>query len=216
MKNGPAPYDKHAISYDRMWRRYIARTVGFLKASISFRSSDKILDIACGTGEFECLILRKHPDQQMIGIDISENMLNFAREKCRAYPNAVFLKADASALPFPDQTFDLVISANSLHYFDKPGVSLAEMRRVLLPEGSLVILDWCKDYLICRCFDFFLRRIERGYQSCYTQRELQRLLDAAGFAVRSTRKIKLGSIFCGHMIAIANPTTTNGHEARWG
>jgi ubiquinone/menaquinone biosynthesis C-methylase UbiE len=72
MKNGPAPYDKHAISYDRMWRRYIARTLGFLKASISFRSSDKILDIACGTGEFECLILRKHPDQQMIGIDISE------------------------------------------------------------------------------------------------------------------------------------------------
>ncbi|HEX6565493.1 MAG TPA: class I SAM-dependent methyltransferase, partial [Chthoniobacterales bacterium] len=130
MKNGPAPYDKQATSYDRTWRRYIARTLGFLKATISFRSSDKILDIACGTGELERLILREHPDQQMIGIDISENMLNFAREKCSAYPNTAFLKADASALPFPDQTFDLVVSANSLHYFDKPGVSLAEMRRV--------------------------------------------------------------------------------------
>ncbi|PWT79325.1 MAG: methyltransferase type 11 [Acidobacteria bacterium] len=205
MKNGLAPYDKQATSYDRTWRRYIARTLGFLKATISFRSSDKILDIACGTGEFERLILREHPDQQMIGIDISENMLNFAREKCRAYPNAAFLKADASALPFPDQTFDLVVTANSLHYFDKPSVSLAEMRRVLLPAGSLVILDWCKDYLMCRCFDFCFRRIERGYQSCYTQRELQRLLDAAGFAIQSTRKIKLGSIFWGHMIAVATP-----------
>ena len=205
MKRQTAPYDSQAKRYDRTWRRYIARTLGFLKDSISFRSSDKILDIACGTGEFERLILSKHPDQQLIGIDISEKMLHCAREKCRTYPNVAFLKADASSLPFPDQSFDLVISANSLHYFDKPSVSLAEMRRVLLPTGSLVILDWCKDYLICRCFDFFLRRTERGYHSCYTQRELHCLLAAAGFTIQSTRKIKLGSFFWGHMIAAAIP-----------
>jgi ubiquinone/menaquinone biosynthesis C-methylase UbiE len=212
MKSEPAPYDKQANRYDRTWSRYIARTLGFLKASISFRSSDKILDVACGTGEFERLILSEHPDQQMIGIDISEKMLHFAREKCSGYPNAAFLKAGASALPFPDHSFDLVVSANSLHYFDNPSASLAEMRRVLLPAGSLVILDWCKDYLLCRCSDFFFRRIERGYQSCYTQRELQLLLDDAGFAVQSARKIKLGSIFWGHMIAAATPSTANGHE----
>jgi len=205
MRSAPAPYDKQANSYDRTWRRYIARTLGFLKDSISFRPSDKILDIACGTGEFERLILNEHPDQQMIGIDISQKMLQLAQEKCRAYPNVAFLKADASALPFPDQSFDLVISANSLHYFDKPSASLAEMRRVLLPTGSLVIMDWCKDSLICRCFDLFLRRIERGYQSCYTQGELQRLLDAAGFTIQSIRKIKLGSIFWGHVFAVAVP-----------
>lgn len=205
MKRAPAPYDRQANSYDRAWRRYIAHTLGFLKASISFRSSDQILDIACGTGELERLILSEHPDQQMIGIDISEKMLDFAREKCSGHPNVAFLKADASALPFPDHRFDLVISANSLHYFDKPSASLAEMRRVLLPGGSLVILDWCKDYLVCRCFDFFLRRIERGYQACYTQRELQRFLDSTGFVIESARRIKLGSIFWGHMIAVATP-----------
>jgi ubiquinone/menaquinone biosynthesis C-methylase UbiE len=214
MKRQPAPYDSKANSYDRTWRRYIACTLGFLKDSISFRASDKILDIACGTGEFERLILSEHPDQEMIGIDISEKMLRFAREKCRAYPNAAFLKADASALPFPDHAFDLVISANSLHYFDKPNVSLIEMRRVLLPMGSLVILDWCKDYLMCRCFNFFLRRIERGYHSCYTQGELQSLLDAAGFTVQSTRKIELGSFLWGHMIAVAAPTAAHERETR--
>jgi ubiquinone/menaquinone biosynthesis C-methylase UbiE len=214
MKRQPAPYDSQANSYDRTWRRYIARTLGFLKGSISYRPSDKILDIACGTGEFERLILNEGSDQQIIGIDISEKMLRLAREKCGAYPNVAFLKADASALPFPDQSFDLVVSANSLHYFDKPSDSLAEMRRVLLPTGSLVIMDWCKDYPICRCFDFFLRRIERGYQSCYTQGELQRLLDAAGFTIQSTRKIKLGSFFWGHMIAVATPTTAKGRETR--
>ena len=205
MKREPAPYDRQAASYDRTWRQYIARTLSFLKASISFRSSDKILDIACGTGELERLILNEHPNQQMIGIDISEKMLNVARKKCSGYSNVTFLKADASALPFPDHSFDLVISANSLHYFHHPTASLAEMRRVLLPRGSLVILDWCKDNLICRCFDFLLRRIERGYQSCYTQRELQALLDDAGFVIQSGKKIKLGSIFWEHMIAAAVP-----------
>ena len=205
MKSEPAPYDRHANRYDRTWRRYIARTLGFLKASISLRLSQKILDVACGTGELERLILSERPDQQMIGTDISEKMLGVAREKCSGYPNVAFLKADAAALPFADHSFDLVISANSLHYFDQPGTSLAEMRRVLLPGGSLVILDWCKDYLACRCFNFFLRRIERGYKSCYTEGELLSLLGSAGFTVQSVRRIKLGSMFWGHMIAVATP-----------
>ncbi|MFY9984601.1 MAG: methyltransferase domain-containing protein [Chthoniobacterales bacterium] len=200
-----APYDKHAGTYDRAWRRYITQTLGFLKASISFRSSDKILDVGCGTGEFERLILSEHPEQHMVGIDISENMLRLARKKCSRYPNVAFLKADASALPFPDHSFDLVISASSLHYFNQPGASLAEMRRVLNPSGSVVILDWCKNYLICRCFDFFLKRIERGYHSCYTQSELHRLLSSAGFAIQSAQTTKLGSIFWGHIIVVAIP-----------
>ena len=205
VNNKIAPYDRRARSYDQTWRRYITRTLGFLKGSLYFRSSDKILDIGCGTGELEHTILSQHPKQHMVGIDISGKMLEVAREKCNAYPNVTFLKADASALPFPDHSFDLVISANSLHYFDQPGASLAEMRRVLNPSGSVVILDWCKNYLICRCFDFFLKRIERGYHSCYTQPELHRLLSSAGFAIQSAQRTKLGSIFWGHIIVVAIP-----------
>ena len=200
-----APYDKQAHRYDQRWRRYITQTLGFLKASIFFRSTDKILDVGCGTGEFERLILSEHPEQQMIGIDISENMLELARKKCSPYPKVTFLKAGAAALPFPDFSFDLVLSANALHYFDEPDASLAEMRRVLIPGGSVVILDWCKNYLMCRCFDFFLKRIERGYHSCYTQHELDSLLRSAGFAIQSAQRTKLGSIFWGHIITVAIP-----------
>jgi ubiquinone/menaquinone biosynthesis C-methylase UbiE len=204
-----APYDKQANRYDQRWRRYITRTLGFLKASISFRPSETILDVGCGTGEFERLLLSEYPEQRIVGIDISENMLRLARKKCSPYPNVAFLKADASTLPFPDHSFDLIISANSLHYFEQPGVSLAEMRRVLLPSGSVVILDWCKNYLMCQCFDFFLKRIERGYHSCYTQHELHSLLRSAGFAIQSAQRTKLGSIFWGHMIVVATPKAQN-------
>jgi len=71
---------------------------------------------------------------------------------------------------------------------------------------------------MCRLFDFVLKRIERGYQSCYTQREFHRLLSSAGFCIQSARKIKFGLIW-GMMIAVAVPNalsgtkpTANGHE----
>jgi ubiquinone/menaquinone biosynthesis C-methylase UbiE len=192
MSKEPARYDKLAADYDRRWRRYVTRTLNFLRASIDFDPSEAILDIGCGTGEFERLILTECPEQRMVGIDISEKMLRLARKKCSAYPTVTFLRANAAALPFPDQSFDLVVSASAFHYFDQPKVSLEEMRRVLVPGGSVVILDWCKDYLICRWFDLILKRIEPGYHACYTQRDFHRLLSIAGFEIRSADRIRFG------------------------
>jgi ubiquinone/menaquinone biosynthesis C-methylase UbiE len=192
LKTANAPYDKRANCYDRRWRRYVTSTLNFLRASISFDPSETILDIGCGTGEFERLILTECPEQRMVGIDISDKMLRLARKKCGAYRTATFLRANASALPFPDHTFDLVVSASAFHYFDQPMVSLEEMRRVLIPGGSVVILDWCKDYLMSRWFDLILKRIEPGYHACYTQRDFHRLLSIAGFEIRSADTIRFG------------------------
>ncbi len=116
-------------------------------------------------------MLSKHPEQRMVGVDLSVKMLEIAQQKCQACPNVTFCDASSSALPFPDHSFDMVVSASALHYFDQPEVSLGEMRRVLKPSGSVVVMDWCKDYLLCRLFDIALQLIEPAYQRCYTQRE---------------------------------------------
>ena len=204
LKTANAPYDSQANSYDRRWRRYIAHTLTFLKVSVACCPSDRILDVGCGTGEFERLILSEHPEQPMVGVDISEKMLSAARQKNSTHSSATFLRANASALPFPDNSFDLVVSASAFHYFDQPMASLREMRRVLAPGGSVVILDWCKDYLICRLFDFVLKRIEPGYQACYTQRELSCFLESAALQVRSGSRRRVDPIW-GLMIATAVP-----------
>jgi ubiquinone/menaquinone biosynthesis C-methylase UbiE len=86
------------------------------------------------------------PEQRMVGVDLSAKMLEIARKKCEAYPNVTFCTGSSSALPCSGHSFDLVVSASALHYFDQPEVSLGEMRRVLKPGGSIVIMDWCKDY----------------------------------------------------------------------
>ena len=165
-------HDRLARVYDRRWSRYISRTLALLRTWASIPPQAAVLDIGCGTGEFERLVLSEQPEQRMVGVDLSVKMLEIAREKCQAYPNVTFCTATSSALPFPDHSFDMVVSASALHYFDQPEVSLREMRRVLRPDGSVVIMDWCKDYVSCRLFDIAL--IEPAYQRCYTQREFHR------------------------------------------
>lgn len=195
-------HDRLARGYDQRWSRYITQTLTVLKSSASIPPQAAVLDIGCGTGQFERLVLGEHPEQRMVGVDLSEKMLAIAQQKCQAYPNVAFCIASASALPFPDHSFDVVVSASALHYFDQPEVSLAEMRRVVKPGGSVVILDWCKDYLLCRLFDIVLKLIEPAYQCCYTQREFHRLLASAQFDTQSARKVRIGLVW-GLMIATA-------------
>jgi ubiquinone/menaquinone biosynthesis C-methylase UbiE len=204
MHDEAAPYDRLASQYDQRWRRYIGATLTFLRSSVSIPPSSLILDVGCGTGEFELLLLREHPEQSIVGVDLSEGMLELARQKCGAFPGATFYQADAATLPFSDSSFDLIVSASAFHYFNEPAAALLEIRRVVKPTGSVVILDWCKDYLMCRLFDLVLKRIEPGYESCYTQGELHRLLESAGFEVRSANRKRFGLIW-GLMMATAIP-----------
>lgn len=129
-------YNQLAHIYDWRWGRYIANTLAFLQAWAEIPPDAAVLDVACGTGELERLLLNHNPDQAIVGVDLSEQMLSQARQKLSGYANVSFQQATASQLPFPDQAFDMVISANAFHYFAEPRAALQEMRRVLKP-GAL-------------------------------------------------------------------------------
>lgn len=126
-------YNQLALIYDQRWRRYIANTLTFLKAWAAISPSAVVLDIACGAGEFERLLLQENSAQVISGVDISEQMLMQARQKLKGYPGVSFKLARASDLPFPDQGFDVIVSANAFHYFPDPAIALTEMQRVLKP-----------------------------------------------------------------------------------
>jgi ubiquinone/menaquinone biosynthesis C-methylase UbiE len=198
-------YDQLADIYDLRWRTYIVNTLTFLHNWEQIDSQAKILDIACGTGEFERLLLDKNPTQKITGIDISANMLSVAREKYQTYPNIEFHKASVHSLPFDNNCFDVVVSANAFHYFDEPQVALAEMKRVLKPNGKIVILDWNKDYLMCKIFDWALQIFDPAYQQCYTEAELHQLLVAADFKICRATKVRFGVIW-GLMAVTAIPS----------
>jgi ubiquinone/menaquinone biosynthesis C-methylase UbiE len=204
-------YDALAAIYDQRWSWYISNTLSFLKTWVNFSASDRILDIACGTGEFERLIINEHPAQQIVGIDISEEMLAVAQQKLYSYPNISFQVGSASALPFPEQTFDVIVSANSFHYFDDPIIALAEIKRVLKPDGKVIILDWCKDFLLCRGLDIALKWFDPAYQQCYTQQEFHNFLTSANFNIDASAKARFGIIW-GLMVATAGLHQTEPAE----
>lgn len=195
-------YDQLAQVYDLRWQSYISKTLSFLKTWVDISPQDTVLDVGCGTGEFERLLLRENPYQQVTGVDISEKMLAIAQNKCSAYPQISFYTASASALPFTNKSFDVIVSASAFHFFDHPDTALQQMKRVLKPNGRLILLDWCRDYLSCKILDMILRLFDPAYKGCYSQDELHSLLKSAGFTVSGATKTRFDIVW-GAMIVTA-------------
>jgi len=115
-----------------------------------------------------------------------------------------FLEGDAEKLPFDDARFQLVLSSNALHYFHDTNAALQEMRRVISPNGNLVITDWCRDYLWMKLLNRVLPWTQHAHVHTFTTGELEQVLSRSGFRVvhKSRKKI---SWFWGLMTMHAKP-----------
>lgn len=193
-------YDRLADTYDERWRAYVSGTLGFLRGWLRLSGEERVLDVACGTREFERMLLADHPALRATGVDISRKMLDVARRKLASHENVGFERATAEELPFPSGTFDVVVTASSFHYFDNPTVALLEMRRVLKPGGRVIVLDWCRDFLACRACDVALTVLDPAFRRCYDQRELRSMMRAVGFRVEEERRLRTRVIW-GMMVA---------------
>lgn len=101
---------------------------------LSLSEDDHVLDVGCGTGETSTYVAEQV--NRVDGIDHSAPQLTRANEK---QPETRFLCADAEHLPFPDDTFDAVVSVGAVIYFPDPVAALAEARRVTRPDGSILV-----------------------------------------------------------------------------
>ncbi len=200
-----AQYDRLATRYDQRWHSYVTRTLRFLYTWARIPAQASVLDVACGTGEFERQLLAAHPAQPIVGVDISVQMLTIAQQKYATYPNVSFHLGRASALPFADRSFDSIVCANAFHYFDHPEAVLQETKRVLKPEGTVVILDWCKDYLLCRLCDLYLQLFDPAHKQCYTQAALHHMLVNSGFMLQRATRTRFGLVW-GLMAVTVTPT----------
>ena len=97
-----------------------------------------VLDLASGTGDFSKLVTARRPGARPIAVDLTERMLQLARET--GVREAVC--ADACALPFPDASFDCVFIGYGLRNFPNLEQAVREIRRVTRPGGMFVSLDF--------------------------------------------------------------------------
>lgn len=97
-------------------------------------SSGTVCDLSCGSGFFTDMMARLAPDALVVGVDISQAMLNQAAERVRL-PNVAWVRGDVRALPFKDTSFDTVNNPGSLHLYADPVAAYREVFRVLKPGG---------------------------------------------------------------------------------
>ena len=100
----------------------------------------RVLDVACGTGVLARAILaRTGPSGQVVGLDPNPGMLAVANELA---PAVTWRQGAAESMPFPDQSFDAVVSQFGLMFFQDRQQAVREMLRVLTTEGRLVVAVW--------------------------------------------------------------------------
>ncbi len=128
-----------SVGIDRLWRKKTIKKLESLKPM-------RILDIATGTGDLAISMLKLKP-MEITGIDISEEMLAYGRNKIKKLgaDNIIhFEKGDGEQIAFPDDTFDAVSVAFGVRNFENLQKGLKEVFRVLKPSGMFVILEFSK------------------------------------------------------------------------
>lgn len=188
-------YDGWARVYDRFWDRYVDKTLSVVLDRAVVDPGERVLDLACGTGELERRLVDSVPEVEGVGVDVAPSMIEQARTKLRDAPAVSFVWGDAHTLPFDDASFDVVVCANSFHYFTRPMAVLEEAARVVRPGGRLFLLDWCRDFWTCRAMDTFLQWVDPAHHRCYSLAELSTFTGAAGFHVRSTFRYRFDVVW---------------------
>ncbi|GGM48134.1 ubiquinone/menaquinone biosynthesis methyltransferase [Dactylosporangium sucinum] len=181
-----AVYDRQIAFFERIW-------FGGGREWLAARARGRVLEVAIGTG----LNLRHYPDGvTLTGVELSPAMLAIARRRAADLGvDADLREGNAEALSLPDESFDTVVCALSLCGIPRPAAAIAEMRRVLVPGGRLLLLDHIgSTWPPVRAAQWLLERVTiRTAGEHFTRRQLP-LVTAAGFEIVERERRKAGTV----------------------
>jgi ubiquinone/menaquinone biosynthesis C-methylase UbiE len=168
------------------YRRLAARTAAVIQAG-------RVLEIGPGPGFIAIEIARLMPRVQVVGLDLSETMIDIATGNARengVSERVEFREGDASRMPFEDASFDFVISGGSLHHWKEPSRIFREVHRVLKPGCRALISDLRSDApedevqeLADQIDSWFMRwGLRHSFREGYTVQKAEQLVDGIPFA----------------------------------
>jgi len=187
-------YDTYADSYDQLDGGGAAEAFGMpdMRRQILALAKGDVLEAGVGTG----INLQYYNPQQVssyTGIDLSESMLQQARRKAAqaGLPQATsFQQADVQSLPFEDGAFDTVVDTFSLCVYPDPAQALAEMRRVVRPDGAVLLLAHSKSNIgpLAMYQDVTADSVTAMGKGCAWNQDLDALLADAGLRIESRQR----------------------------
>jgi ubiquinone/menaquinone biosynthesis C-methylase UbiE len=171
-------FQERAPGYEEGWRGRLHHEIADRTAALALArapSPRRVLDVGCGTGYLLRHLASLCPDAaELAGIDAAPAMVDTAREAASSEARLSFLVGTAEELPWPDGTFDLVVSSTSFDHWADQRAGLGQCARVLAPGGRFVLVDQFSAWLVPT-----LMAGRRG--KARTKRRANRLLAAAGF-----------------------------------
>jgi ubiquinone/menaquinone biosynthesis C-methylase UbiE len=213
-----AGHDRLLPFYDPLcWLLRADRHRAWLVESAGIRPRDRVLDLGCGTGALALALKRRHPDAAIHAIDPDPKALARARAKATHAALAVaFEQGFADALPYPDASFEHVVSSLVIHHLEpaQKDAAFREVARVLAPGGALHVLDFGPPSgAVARALTHLLHRGESiGDQLAG---KLPRHMERAGLvdvAERGRRTTALGSLslYAAHRAPAAQGAASSG------
>ncbi|MBC7223263.1 MAG: ubiquinone/menaquinone biosynthesis methyltransferase [Anaerolineae bacterium] len=207
--------------YDRMNRLMtLGRDLAWRRAALretNLPPDGLLLDVATGSGDVLVQAMRLVPGARAVGVDFTPEMLGLAQARlveAGYWGRFALLQGDALSLPFPDGTFDAVISAFMMRNVADVRLALAEQRRVVRPGGRVVCLEltWPRHPAFQRLFGLYFQRfvpwmggllsghreayryLPASVASFYTREEMLSFMEGAGLAHLRCRTLMLGTV----------------------
>ncbi len=201
------------LIYQRFWRPLGARLLMGLTGpgtaeehrialeALSVAPGDRVLDVACGPGNFTRDFAAAAGEGLVVGLDASESMLATAVRETGA-AGVAYLRGDASALPFRDGSFDAVCCFAALYLIEDPMRAVEEIVRVLAPGGRVALLTSCNRGLLpARATNAVVRGLT-GVR-IFGREELTGALHGAGLVDVEQRVAGLGQFVSGRRPGVA-------------
>jgi ubiquinone/menaquinone biosynthesis C-methylase UbiE len=131
--------------YDVMSRRVLRGLYRRLAADVAGVAPDSgaVLDVGTGPGVLLVELAARRPDLRLTGIDLSADMVAAATRNLEPLGEGADARiGDVTSLPFPDRSFDVIVSSLSLHHWEHPEAAVPELARTLRPGGRIHIYDF--------------------------------------------------------------------------
>ena len=179
-----------SLNIDRCWRRQAVKML---------RPAANVLDVAIGTADLTIELLRRQKAKQIIGIDLSRNMMAIGEKKVAklGYSSQVcFDYGSAQQMPYPDNSFDTVTCSYGVRNFANMDEGLHEMYRVLRSGGELMILEFSYPTtpFICWAYDLYFSHILPFIGNLFSRNK-----GAYNYLNRSVKNFPYGEAFCEHL-----------------
>ena len=219
-------FDSIAVKYDFL-NRFLSGGIDIIWRKKAIRQlktthPKQVLDVATGTADVAIMTTKILDVDKIIGIDISNGMLEIGRQKIKKLhleDKIELFNGDSEAINFNDNTFDAVTVAFGVRNFQNLEKGLSEIKRVLKPGGKLVVLEFSQPQMpiVKQIYQLYMKTITPGAGKLFSKnkdayqyldesikkfpegKSFIEVMDKAGYQSTYNKKLSLGicSIYCG-------------------